>query len=272
MDGIQILFLDSGTGGLPYMLSLKKIAPDVRCVYIGDTANFPYGEKTLTQIEQMARGTVERAIKCFAPQIIVIACNTMSVAALKTLRASFDVPFVGTVPAIKLAAKSTQNKKIGLLATRHTIEDPYTEDLINQFASGCNVYKRGDGELISFIEHHLFTASHEERLCAITPAVEFFKASGVDTVVLACTHFLHLLSEFEEAFGSAVKVVDSREGVAKQALRLLKESKKNVNTERKIGQVPDMGVFVTSLKNGSDEFEYENWCKLSNVPFMGLLP
>lgn len=272
MDRIQILFLDSGTGGLPYMLSLKEIAPDVRCVYIGDTANFPYGEKTLAQIEQMACETVERAIKCFNPQIVVIACNTMSVAALKSLRANFAVPFVGTVPAIKLAAKSTQNKKIGLLATRHTIEDPYTEDLISQFASGCKVYKRGDGELISFIEHHLFTASREERLHAITPAVEFFKDSGVDTVVLACTHFLHLLSEFEEAFGSAVKVVDSREGVAKQALRLLEESPRIEDFDRKIEQVPDMGVFVTSLKSGSDEFEYENWCKLSNVPFMGLLP
>ena len=132
MDRIQILFLDSGTGGLPYMLRLKELAPEVRCVYIGDTANFPYGEKTLAQIECMARETTERAIKCFNPQIVVVACNTMSVAALKSLRASFDLPFVGTVPAIKLAAKSTQNKKIGLLATRHTIEDPYTEDLISQ--------------------------------------------------------------------------------------------------------------------------------------------
>ena len=271
MNGIQILFLDSGTGGLPYMLSLKKLAPEVRCVYIGDTANFPYGEKSLVQLEQMACGTVGRAIKCFNPQIVVIACNTMSVAALNSLRANFDVPFVGTVPAIKLAAKSTQNKKIGLLATRHTIEDPYTEDLIKQFAPDCKVYKRGDGELISFIEHHLFTASREERLHAIAPAVEFFKDSGVDTVVLACTHFLHLLSEFEEAFGTAVKVVDSREGVAKQALRLLKDCRKNESCESKVEDVPDMGVYVTSLKNSNDEFEYKNWCRLFDVPFMGLL-
>ena len=272
MDRIQILFLDSGTGGLPYMLRLKQLAPEVRCVYIGDTANFPYGEKTLEEIERMARETTERAIKCFNPQIVVVACNTMSVAALKSLRASFDLPFVGTVPAIKLAAKSTQNKKIGLLATRHTIEDPYTEDLIRQFAPDCKVFKRGDGELISFIEHHLFTASPSERLAAVAPAVEFFKTSGVDTVVLACTHFLHLFSEFETAIGKSINVIDSREGVAKQALRLLSESPKLEDFSRKIKDVPDMGVYVTSLKTESDEFEYKNWCRLSNVPFMGLLP
>ena len=272
MNRIQILFLDSGTGGLPYMLKLKELAPEIRCVYVGDTANFPYGEKTLEQIESMTKQTVERALKCFNPQIVVVACNTMSVAALKTLRECFSVPFVGTVPAIKLAAASTENKKIGLLATRHTIEDPYTDDLINQFANNCSVYRRGDGELISFIEHHLFTASHEERLKAAEPAVSFFKKCGVDAIVLACTHFLHLIKEFEELSENNIKIIDSREGVAKQALRLLEESPIIEDFDRKIEQVPDMGVFVTSLKSGSDEFEYENWCKLSNVPFMGLLP
>lgn len=272
MDRIQILFLDSGTGGLPYMLKLKELAPDVRCVYVGDTANFPYGEKSLIQIETIACDTAERAIKCFNPQIIVIACNTMSVAALKSLRLKFEIPFVGTVPAIKLASRLTLNKKIGLLATRHTIEDPYTGDLINQFAFDSNVYKRGDGELISFIEHHLFTATDSERIQAIKPAVDFFKAREVDTVVLACTHFLHLFSEFKTEFGEGIKIVDSREGVSKQALRLLQNSPRIEDFDRKIEKVPDMGVYVTSLKNSSDKFEYENWCKLSNVPFMGLLP
>lgn len=272
MNRIQILFLDSGTGGLPYMLKLKELAPEIRCVYVGDTANFPYGEKTLEQIESMTKQTAERALKCFNPQIVVVACNTMSVAALKTLRECFSVPFVGTVPAIKLAAASTENKKIGLLATRHTIEDPYTEDLINQFAKNCSVFKRGDGELISFIEHHLFTASHEERLKAAEPAVSFFNKCGADTIVLACTHFLHLIKEFEELSENNIKIIDSREGVAKQALRLLKQVPEKSGEACSLDSVPDMGVFVTSLRTPQDEFEYRNWCKLSNVPFVGLLP
>ena len=69
-----------------------------------------------------------------------------------------------------------------------------------------------------------------------------------------------------------MKVIDSREGVAKQALRLLSEQPESEDSPRKIKDVPDMGVYVTSLKTASDEFEYKNWCRLSNVPFMGLLP
>ncbi|NLK45367.1 MAG: glutamate racemase [Treponema sp.] len=271
MKNIQILFLDSGTGGLPYMIHLKEIAPEIRCVYVGDTANFPYGEKTLEQIKFMAAETVERAIKRFNPQIVVVACNTISVAALKTLRARFSIPFVGTVPAIKLAAALTENKKIGLLATRYTIEDSYTTDLINQFASDCSVFKRGDAELISFIEHNLFTASYEEKLKAVKPAVDFFKKADVDTVVLACTHFLHLISEFKESFEKNVKIVDSRDGVIKQAMRLIKEISNTEKSNDSIFDVADMGVFVTSLRNKDDEYEYRNWCNLFNVPFLGLL-
>ena len=83
---------------------------------------------------------------------------------MNQLRERFpDVPIVGTVPAIKLAAKVTKNKKIGLLATNATVKHPYCKKLVSDFASGCEVFNRGDPDLISFIEHDLFYASKEKR-------------------------------------------------------------------------------------------------------------
>ena len=121
---IDIAFLDSGTGGIPYMLELKKKNPFVRCVYLGDTAHFPYGEKTPEEVESSSAQVISQIIKLWSPKAIVIACNTISVTALDFLRKKFpDRPIVGTVPAIKVAAKVTKNKKIGLLATNATVRD-----------------------------------------------------------------------------------------------------------------------------------------------------
>lgn len=272
MQSVQFLFVDSGTGGLSYMRHLKNKCPDANCVYVGDTKNFPYGEKSLCQIETFITELMEKSLKLFEPQVVVIACNTMSVAALETLRSRFSVPFVGTVPAIKLAAKITKNNKIGLLATRHTVEDPYTESLINSFAKNCTVLRRGDKELVSFIEHHLFSASYQERCKAVGPAVNFFKSKGADAIILACTHFIHLKQEFIDVAGPSVEIIDSREGVATQALKVLGETESKICNNSFVQKLPDTSVFVTSFKTEQDKKEYKSWCDLANVPFMGLLP
>ena len=272
MSGVDYLFIDSGTGGLPYMLQLKTLLPESRCVYVGDTKHFPYGERELDDIRRLSVELTEKCIEKFNPKVIVIACNTISVSSLDVLRKRFSVPFVGTVPAIKLAASLTKNKCIGLLATSHTVNDKYTDDLIDRFAKDCSVVRRGDAELVSFIEHNLFTASYEERCKAVTPAVEFFKSRNADSIVLACTHFIHLRREFEDVAGSGVQVIDSREGVAKQAVHVLLElDGNNRDIKREPEQVPDQAVYVTGLRSSQDEAEYRSWCARSNVPFMGTL-
>ena len=155
MENIDFIFLDSGTGGLPYMQYLNGCCPHAKCVYIADTKNFPYGEKTAEQIIHAASNVVSLALSKWNPKAIVLACNTMSVTALPFLRNHFpDVPFIGTVPAIKLAAELSHNGRIGLLATNKTVTDPYTKELIEKYASDCLVFSRGDSDLIDFIEHN----------------------------------------------------------------------------------------------------------------------
>lgn len=250
--GVDFAFLDSGTGGIPYMLSLKEKVPAASCVYLGDTAHFPYGQKTQKEVAAAAAEAVRLMQKKWNPKTLVVACNTISVTALDDLRALFPkLPIVGTVPAIKLAAKVTANKRVGLLATNATVSHPYSQKLIDDFASDCAVFKRGDPDLIDFIEKKLFTASREERMAAVRPAVDYFAANDCDTIILGCTHFTHIADDIQAAAGDKVRVIDSREGVANQALRVFP------------GQVPDQDAAQTdggAGTNGAALFGREKNC------------
>ena len=300
MSGVDFAFLDSGIGGIPYMLGLKKKMPSARCVYLGDTAHFPYGEKTPEQVTESAADTIRTIIARWRPKTIVIACNTISVTSLSELRALFpDTPIVGTVPAIKLAASVTKNRKIGLLATNATVNHPYCARLARDFAADCTVFNRGDPDLIAFIEKNLFTATPEQKRAAVMPAVEYFAANGCDTIVLGCTHFTHVAKEFAEAAGDGVRVVDSRDGVANQAIRV--ETEKNASaTETSTEAVgastgesaapsaganpagakkmsgpeenlpPDRTFFVTAC-TPADEIEYRRLCEGYGIPWGGVL-
>lgn len=266
----QFVFLDSGTGGIPYMLYLKHHFPDVRCAYLGDTANFPYGEKSADEVIACTKKAVSLILDKFNPEAIVIACNTMSVTALAAVREEFpEIPFVGTVPAIKLAAAVTKNKCIGLLATRQSVNNPYTEKLIADFASDCRVVKRGDPDLIEFIEKKLFTASEAERVAAVTPAVEYFRSQGVDTIILGCTHFIHMAEDIQKAAGCSVAVIDSRDGVVKQAMRVISgRTSGGLKADGAATGIDDMAFFITG---DGDRAEYETLAANLKIPFGGKL-
>ena len=213
----DFVFIDSGVGGIPYMTSLLQKEPEASCVYVADNANFPYGEKSHEEVVACVTSLVEKICKKFEPAVIVLACNTISVNALEVLRQKFpQIKFVGTVPAIKLAASITKNKCIGLLASASTCENPYNIELKNKFASDCKLILRPDAELISFIEQKGFTASKTELQQAVRRSIEFFKKNDCDVIILGCTHFLNIKNVFEEA--ADMKIVDSVDGVVRHAL------------------------------------------------------
>lgn len=220
---MDFLFLDSGTGGLPYLEYLKSKVPSVSCVYIADNKNFPYGTKSHQEIVECALGVLSENVLKYNPKAIIVACNTISVNALDEIRGAFpDIPVVGTVPAIKLAAKVTKNKRIGLLATLATVSSSYIKNLQKEFASDCEIILREDTDLISFIEKESFTASECECEKACEPMKKFFEEKNCDTVILGCTHFLNLSSIIQKVLGEKVKVVDSRDGVVNRALSVVK--------------------------------------------------
>jgi len=217
-------FLDSGIGGLPYLARTRSLLPHERYVYAVDRENFPYGEKTAAQVIAAISGLTERTIERERPKLIVIACNTASVLALHALRKQFSVPFVGVVPAVKPAAALSRERRVGVLATRRTVEGEYLRNLIRDHASDCTVVSLSAAGLIEFVEGAMERSTEEEKTAQVRAEVERFRNAGIDALVLGCTHFLHLEAEFRQLLDAdGITLIDSREGVARQVQRLLRE-------------------------------------------------
>ena len=298
----DFVFIDSGVGGIPYMMKLLERKPDSSCIYVADTTNFPYGEKTHEQVIKCVLELVGKIRERFAPKVIVVACNTMSVNALEELRANYsDIQFVGTVPAIKLAASVSKKRRIGLLATRATCENPYNIELKNKFAGDCVLINRPDPQLISFIEHNAFTASREECMNAVKPAIDFFRGEGCDAVILGCTHFLNFTDVFKAVCEPDIKVVDSVDGVVRHAITVVEplhtvveplhtvvepvETTADVNggvagvspAERVASnEVRAQGdsspsLFFTGFRDTEEENQYNVLCSRFGIQFGGLL-
>lgn len=235
-------FYDSGIGGLPYLEWLKKHTTGCSFRYLAESAHFPFGTKTEPEIKSIVAESIGRFIESEHPDLIVIACNTASVTALELLRQKYSIPFVGVVPAIKPAAAISRKKSIGLFATNKTVSQLYTKNLIDTFASGCTVSMFAMPEIVAFVEKNIFTATKDEIIRIITPAADFFKKQGVDTVILGCTHFVYLEDTFKKVLGSTISVIDSREGVGNRSISLLEKIKSHADDGK-----GDM-FFVTSIE------------------------
>ena len=254
------------------MNELLKKQPDSSCIYVADTANFPYGPKTHEEVIECVVPLVEKIITRFEPRVLVVACNTISVNALEVLRSKFaSTKFVGTVPAIKLAASVSKKRCIGLLATKATCENPYNQELKNNFAADCELVCRADGELVSFIEKNGFTATKEECKAAVMPAVEFFRQKNCDVIILGCTHFLNFTQIFKEACAPDISVVDSVDGVVRHAIEV-----SGVLGAAPLGQgvgcnevQPQGGTPPSLFITGTPNPSYDFICSHYNIAFGG---
>jgi len=220
-----IVFLDSGVGGLPYLGRTRSHVPFARLHYIADDAGFPYGTKT-ANVETILLDRTKRLRALLMPDFLVIACNTASQIGLKALRTAHpDLPIIGTVPAVKPAAEQSPSGCIGVMATERTVADSYLDDLIARYAPEARVIKLPAQDLVSFVEHRYLESSAQERRKAVEPYVKELIGQGVDRVVLACTHFLHVQEDIAAcaaALGaSELRIVDSLEGVARRVEQLL---------------------------------------------------
>ena len=218
---LPILFFDSGVGGLPYVMHARKRLHNERFIYLADRKNFPYGEKSVSEVKRAVFSAVSGILQVEKPKVAVIACNTASVVTLESLRAKFKFPFVGVVPAVKPASKSSRDGKIAVLATLRTTEDLYLQNLINSFAQGKEVRRFAEGNLVEFVEKKYFESSEREKHAILENALDEVKKSGFSTVVLGCTHFLLLEDELGEVLGKGISLIDSREGVTNQLIRIL---------------------------------------------------
>ncbi|HET8840154.1 MAG TPA: glutamate racemase [Ktedonobacteraceae bacterium] len=233
---------DSGAGGLTILAALRQELPHESFIYLGDTANCPYGVRSDEEITALTLESCRILIQ-HGVKLIVIACNTASQAALSTLRATLsEVPFVGVVPAVKPATRLTRKGRIGIAATNQAAKAIYLRQLIDEFAGGMQAFAVGCPELVTLVERGQFEGAEVEQIVrqALQPVLD----EDIDVLVLGCTHFPALRKVIEQIAGPKVQVIDSGQAIARRT--------------RSVLQIQGMLAPTTLLANGGGQLEI--WC------------
>jgi glutamate racemase len=252
MSKPRILLFDSGMGGLTVASAVAKQLPEAHLVYSADNAGFPYGawkeEDLSKRIVKVLGALIARA----KPDVVVIACNTASTIAMKELRETYAVPFVGTVPAIKPAAAMTKSGIIGVLATPGTVNREYTHSLIHTYAFHCKVFLHGATRLAEIAEQKLrgHKVDMDELRNEIMPVYRKRDGGRTDVVVLGCTHYPLLVDEINEVAPWAVTFIDPAPAIARRVADVAEETK----LQPPMDDVPLHGtVILTSARGEASE-------------------
>ena len=226
MPAPRILVFDSGLGGLTVFREIAKTLPHADFVYAADDAGFPYGDWSADDLVWRVVAVMRRLVAETRPDAVVIACNTASTLVLPHLRAAFaDVPFVGTVPAIKPAAGRSRSQMISVLATPGTVARDYTRDLVQSFAAHCRVELVGSKRLARIAEDFMHGRAVSDEAIAAEIAPCFVQDGGrrTDEIVLACTHYPLLTAHFERLAPWAVEWIDPAPAIARRVEHMLRE-------------------------------------------------
>jgi glutamate racemase len=209
---------DSGVGGLSILREIHKLLPQESTIYFADQANVPYGSRSLAEVRDLSAG-ITRFLVQQPCKLIVVACNTASAAALHHLRELFPaVPFVGMEPAVKPAAELTLSRKVAVLATPATFQGELFASVVERFAGDVEVVQVVLPDLVEQIEHGLLDDGITHRI--IQEHLAPLTAEGVDTLVLACTHYAFVIPVLEQVMGPSVRVIDPAPAIARQTARL----------------------------------------------------
>ncbi|MCL2558026.1 MAG: glutamate racemase [Treponema sp.] len=219
------LFLDSGIGGIPYFRHFRESNPGIPCAYLADRAHFPYGGREGAELRAILLELVNKIITIINPEIIVLACNTASIAALGALREAFPaLPFVGTVPAVKPATAASKSGKVCVLGTEFTVSESCLSDF-KALYENSEIIGMAAPELVRFVENSMASADENARRQMARSYLQRMRAQGIDALVLGCTHFLLLLDEFKAEARPDITVFESVRGISSRVEFLLKEAR-----------------------------------------------
>ncbi|WP_043527250.1 glutamate racemase [Litchfieldella xinjiangensis] len=215
-----VLVFDSGVGGLSVVSALQRVLPEAALAYVCDDAMLPYGTKPDAWLVKRIVAVCDAAVEASAASGLVIACNTASTVALEALRSHLGIPVVGTVPAIKPAAQASRSRSLALLATSATVNRPYTQTLIDQFAPDCRVMRLAADPLVAQAERMLTQGLLDSDVVARCLA-PLWQDPELDTIVLGCTHFPLIRDALDTAAQRPVLWIDSGEAIARRVQQVI---------------------------------------------------
>lgn len=208
---LPIGIFDSGIGGLTVLRHIRDQMPSENLIYVADRGHLPYGNKADAFIEARAIA-ISDFLLSLQVKAIVVACNTATAAAVKTLRERYDLPIVGMEPGVKPAKQLSKNGKIGILATEGTLGSGKFKTLLERHANGTDIFIKPCHGWIEHIE----AGDQQDWLTMniIEETLAPLRAKHIDTLVLGCTHYPFLLESIKKAVGNEIQIIDTGLAVA----------------------------------------------------------
>lgn len=242
---------DSGVGGLTVVREIMRQIPNEKIVYFGDTARVPYGSKSKDTVTRFSRQIV-RFLQTQEVKAIVVACNTASAYALSELEKEVDIPIIGVVkPGAKVAADTTCNGKIGVIATEGTISSGIYSEYIKELKSDAKVIGKACPLFVPLIEEGLWEDPVTDEI-ARRYLTEFTQQDkDIDTLILGCTHYPLIRSTLGRIAGENVTLVNPAYETAIELKRLLDE--KNLLNDKEPSLGDNRYQFYVSDK--ADKFQ-----------------
>ncbi len=226
MSTNPIGFFDSGVGGLSIWKELVSLLPKENTIYLSDSKNAPYGQYSKEKIRELSIKNTEYLLKKGC-KIIVVACNTATTNAIQTLRKEYDVPFIGIEPAIKPASLKTKTNKIGILATKGTLNSELFVKTSNTIANDIQLIEQIGEGLVPLIESGKIESAEMDAL--LKKYLSNLLEKNTDYLVLGCSHYPFLIPQIKKIVGNKLTIIDSGEAVAKQT-KVVLEKYKLLNT------------------------------------------
>lgn len=227
MSTQPIGIFDSGIGGASIFKEIHELLPNENTIYLADSKNAPYGNRTKEEIIQLSIKNTELLLKHNC-KLIVVACNTATTNAIDYLRSNYQVPIIGIEPAIKPAALNTKTKTIGILATKGTLSSALFHKTTDLYRRDIKVIEQVGEGIVPLIEAGETESKAMENLLKnyLQPMI----AANIDYLVLGCTHYPYLIPMLSKLLPDHVSIIDSGRAVAKQTKNVL-EQQNLFNTE-----------------------------------------
>jgi len=232
MSSAPIGIFDSGVGGLSVLREIRRLLPGEDFIYYADSGHCPYGGKSREAIQARAVAITDLLLARGA-KLIVVACNTATIAAVEQLRASYPVPFVGMEPAVKPAVALTKSGVVGVLATGAALAGEKFHKLVADHGAGVRMITQPCPGWVEQVEGGDLDGPRTRELVA--QYTRPLLVEGADVLVLGCTHYPFLRPRIAELAGPAVALLDTGEAVARQTRRVLE--RENLLAAREVGNL-----------------------------------
>ena len=217
-----IAVFDSGVGGVSVLRELRKLCPQERFYYFGDSANAPYGRKTTEQVRALTLAAGRKLLVELDCKALVVACNTATAAAIEDLRAEYpDRIIVGIEPALKLACDRHPGGTIGIMATDVTLREQKLAALMERVKRDCTVHRVQAPGVVELVEAG--KCDSDEAVALMRTLLEPY-GDSLDALVLGCTHYPFMKKAMAAVLGDGVELLDGGEGTARETRRRLAEA------------------------------------------------